>query len=56
MCLTGFPFWRAERKTQSLLGRIAATGEEISILFEANSEEMALTPLGQRNSFKPANL
>jgi hypothetical protein len=30
--------------------------EEFSILFEANSAEMALIPLEHKNWFKPANL
>jgi len=40
--LTGFPLWRAAHKVQPLFGRIPRNGEEISILFEAIPEEMAL--------------
>jgi hypothetical protein len=54
--LTGFPLWRAEHKVRPLLGSIPGNGEEIPILFEAIPEEMALTPLGQKKSFKPAKL
>jgi hypothetical protein len=56
MCLTGFPLWRAEPEVQSLFGRIPGNGKELSILFEAIPEEMALIPQGQKNLFKPTNL